>query len=70
MNPALIIAAVDAGLALLEKFWPELEKAVSKGEISVDEQTARAQRVKELRPGGSGFTGPEWAVQPPTTPGA
>lgn len=64
MNPALILAAIDGALTLIEKLGPVLADAFRRGEITLEQQAALDARIAALRPGGTAFAGPEWEPDP------
>jgi len=53
------MALAMAAIALLEKLVPMIQRAVDKGEVTVDEQAALKARIDAIR-AGTAFTGPEW----------
>jgi hypothetical protein len=63
MNTATAIAAINAAITLIESLAPLVQQAVSKGEITVEQQAELDKRIQNLRPGGTAFAGPEWQVQ-------
>lgn len=63
MNPALIIAAIDGAIALIEKLAPLIQNLAQKGDITVEQQQKLADRMADLDRLDL-FTGPEWRVDP------
>lgn len=60
MNAVLVIAAINASLALVEKLLPLL-KNFSRGDITPEQQSELRRRYAALRAAGdAAFTGPEW----------
>ena len=49
MDPATILALLNAGLTLVEQLTPEVQALATKGEISVADQQALADRTAKLR---------------------
>ncbi len=67
MNPAAInlaLAAFQAASAL----WPDLKAALDKGEVSPADQAKLAEAFAAI--GLSGFTGPQWRIEPDPAPTA
>lgn len=63
MEPLEYIALANAAVSILETVVPKVQAAVSKGEITVDQQADLQKRIDALRPGGAAFSGPEWQKQ-------
>jgi hypothetical protein len=63
MNPALILAAIDGAIALIEKLTPLVQNLISKGEITPEQQDALMNRMDELNRLDL-FSGPEWRKEP------
>lgn len=61
MNPTLIVGTVNAALSLLDQLLPAVREAVSKGEITVDQQLAMEARIEQYR-NGNFFGSPQWQV--------
>lgn len=66
MNPVLILGGMNAALSLLEQFAPELRAAVTRGEISIEQQTVVLARIELIR-SGRFFDQPQWAIPIVTT---
>lgn len=64
MEPVAIIGLANAAITIVEQLAPLVQQAVAKGEISPEVQTALDKRIAALRPGGTAFAGPEWAITP------
>jgi len=64
MKAQTVLTAIDGALDLLEGLGPLLQEMVKTGEISIEEQAARDDRIASLRPGGTAFAGPEWKIEP------
>lgn len=62
MEAAAILAIIDGALTILEKAAPELQKLFTSGQISVEDQKARKDRIDALS-GSETFSGPEWQVE-------
>lgn len=60
MEPLEYIALANAAISILETLVPKVQAAVSKGEITADQQAELHKRIDGLRPGGTAFSGPEW----------
>lgn len=63
MNPALIIAAIDGAIALIEKLTPLVQHLFQKGDITAEQQQALQSRMADLDKLDL-FSGPEWKVEP------
>lgn len=62
MNPAIIIAAIEGALTLIEKLSPLVRQMFQAGEITVEQQAALSERIKRLSQQDL-FDGPEWQVE-------
>lgn len=67
MNPALIIAAIDGAIALIEKLTPLVQHLFQKGEITVEQQQTLAKRMEDLDRLDL-FNAPEWRVDKDVPP--
>jgi len=68
MNAAIIVGAITAGLDLVERLMPLLDKLQLAGQISVEQQAAVRQRYNQLRATlDERFRAPHWQVgsEPP-----
>lgn len=59
MNPALILAAIDGALTLIEKLSPLVQQLFQKGDITIEQQKALKDRMANLN-NSELFSGPEW----------
>jgi hypothetical protein len=64
MEATAILAIVDGALTILEQVAPLIQQAVQRRTITPEQQQAVYDRVQALRPGGTAFQGPEWALKP------
>ena len=67
MNPALILAAIDGAISLIEKLTPLVQHLFQKGDITIEQQQALMARMDALNELDL-FSGPEWRVDPPPAP--
>ena len=65
MNPALILAAIDGAIALIERLTPLVQNLAQRGAITAEQQQALMDRMAALDELGL-FSGPEWRVDPPS----
>ncbi len=63
MNPLVVIALINAAIDAIDKGLPLVEGWVSSGEVTAEAQQALLDRIAKLRPGGTGFSGPEWTLE-------
>jgi hypothetical protein len=59
MNPAAVLAIIDAATTILEPALQELARLVKAGNITPDMQQARLDKINALR-ASAAFEGPEW----------
>ena len=65
MNALGIIAAINAGLALVESLLPLLDIFKASGEITAEQQQELLNKYNSLKNKADGqFAGPEWQVRP------
>ena len=63
MNPATILSAANAALALVEAALPAIQSAVQSGQISVGDQQVLLNTYNSLVAKANGqFSGPEWQI--------
>lgn len=59
MDPASTIVIANGAMLILETVLPLIKDALSKGEITIEQQAALKARIDALRDK-SAFVGPEW----------
>lgn len=62
VNPALIIAAIDGAIALIERLTPLVQHLFQKGAITPEQQQSLMARMEDLDRLDL-FSGPEWRVE-------
>lgn len=64
MNPITVIAAVNAGLALVEALLPLIRQMKLDGQISEQQQQELLARYNAMKIAADAqFSGPEWIVE-------
>jgi hypothetical protein len=65
LTAKVAIAAINAGIALIESLLPVIQRLRLAGEVSVDEQREVLGRYQSLKERADGqFKGPEWQIEP------
>lgn len=59
MTPAMILALIDLAISAIQKLAPVIKELAEKGDITVEQQQERADKIKALQADDL-FAGPEW----------
>lgn len=61
MNPAIVLAAIEGALTLIEKLAPMVSQLFQQGDITIEQQKNLKDRMAALN-SSELFSGPEWKV--------